>query len=140
MIVEDLITRSPVTVARTDSVAEAARSMKENDVGSVVVVETGAVVGILTDRDIALRLAAGDTPAETPVDEIMTLMPFCLRGSADIELCLEKMEAHGVRRIPVLDEGGELLGLVSLDDVLMHIGRMLGRAAALIRAEVAGVA
>ncbi|HKY60430.1 MAG TPA: CBS domain-containing protein [Gemmatimonadota bacterium] len=142
MIVEDLITRSPVTVGRTDSVAEAALHMKEGDVGSVVVVdEDGDIVGIVTDRDIATRLVAEDLPARTtPVNEIMTIMPLCVGRGLDIEQALKKMEVHGVRRIPVLDEGNELVGVVSLDDILIHLGKTFGVAAALVRAEVAGLA
>jgi CBS domain-containing protein len=141
MIVEDLITRSPVTVGRRDTVAEAALQMKEGDVGSVVVLdEAGDVVGIVTDRDIAIRLVAEELPAEaTPVDEIMTIMPFCIGRGLDVELALKKMEVHGVRRIPVLDEGNDLIGVISLDDILIHVGKTLGVAAALIRAEVAGL-
>ncbi|HET6342171.1 MAG TPA: CBS domain-containing protein [Gemmatimonadota bacterium] len=141
MIVEDLITRSPVTVGREDSVAEAALQMKEGDVGSVVVLgEAGDVVGIVTDRDIAIRLVAEELPAETtPVDEIMTIMPLCIERRMDVEQALKKMEIHGVRRIPVLDEGNELVGVVSLDDILIHLEKTLGVAAALIRAEVAGL-
>lgn len=141
MIVEDLITRSPVAITRGDSVAAAALKMKEGDVGSVVVLdEAGAVVGIVTDRDVAIRLVAEDLPAETTsVDEIMTLMPMCIRRSVDVEQALKKMEVHGVRRMPVLDEGDELLGVVSLDDILIHVGKTLGVATALIRAEVAGL-
>ena len=141
MIVEDLITRSPVTVGREDSVAEAALHMKEADVGSVVVLsEAGDVVGIVTDRDVAVRLVAEELPADTtPVDMIMTIMPLCIDRRMDVELALKKMEVHGVRRIPVLDEGNELLGVVSLDDILIHLGKTFGVAAALIRAEVAGL-
>ena len=141
MIVEDLITRSPVTVVRGDTVADAALHMKESDVGSVVVLdEAGDVVGIVTDRDIAVRLVAEELPAKTtPVDDIMTVMPFCIGRGMDIEHALKKMEVHGVRRIPVLDEKDELVGVVSLDDILIHLGRTFGVAASLVRAEVAGL-
>ena len=142
MIVEDLITRSPVTVTRGDSVVEAARHMRDSDVGSVVVVDDdGEVVGIVTDRDAAVRLVAEGLPAEsTPVEDIMTIAPLCVGRGLDIEQTLKKMEIHGVRRIPVLNEADDLIGVISLDDVLIHLGRTMGVAAALIRAEVAGLA
>jgi CBS domain-containing protein len=142
MIVEDLITRGPVTMPRGGSVVDAARHMRESDVGSVVVVDDeGGVVGIVTDRDIAVRLVAEDLPAEmTPVNDIMTVMPLCIERGLDIEQALKKMEIHGIRRIPVLDDNDDLIGVISLDDVLIHLGRTLGVAAALIRAEVAGFA
>ncbi|MEJ2152466.1 MAG: CBS domain-containing protein [Gemmatimonadota bacterium] len=59
--------------------------------------------------------------------------------NVDVEQCLERMETHGVRRIPIVDDEDELIGVVSLDDILIHLGRVLGTASALVRAEVAGV-
>lgn len=140
MMVQDLITRSPATVDQTSPVADAARVMRERDVGSVVVVEDGEIVGILTDRDIVMRLAVDDEAWGSSVESVMTVVPVCVRGEVDVEQCIERMEEHGVRRVPVLSEDGALLGVVSLDDILMHIGRLLGLAGAVIRAEVAGVA
>lgn len=140
MLIENLITRSAATVAQQDTVADAAQIMKDRDVGSVVVVEGKKVVGILTDRDIVLRLGAdGHGSLEAPVSSIMTRMPLCLSANVDVEQCLERMEAHSVRRVPILDDDDELIGVVSLDDILIHLGRVLGTASALVRAEVAGV-
>ncbi len=140
MLIENLITRSAATVGQNDTVADAAQIMKDRDVGSVVVVDRRKVVGILTDRDIVLRLGAdGHGSLEAPVSSVMTRMPLCLSANVDVEQCLERMEAHGVRRIPIVDDEDELIGVVSLDDILIHLGRVLGTASALVRAEVAGV-
>lgn len=140
MLIENLITRSAATVCQNDTVAHAAQIMKDRDVGSVVVVEDNKVVGILTDRDIVLRVGTdGHGSLEAPVSSVMTRMPLCLSANVDVEQCLERMEAHGVRRIPIVDDDDELIGVVSLDDILIHLGRVLGTASALVRAEVAGV-
>jgi CBS domain-containing protein len=140
MLIENLITRSAATVVENDTVADAAQIMKDRDVGSVVVVEGKKVVGILTDRDIVLRVGTdGHGSLETPVSSVMTRMPLCLSANVDVEQCLERMETHGVRRIPIVDDEDELIGVVSLDDILIHLGRVLGTASALVRAEVAGV-
>jgi CBS domain-containing protein len=140
MLIENLITRSAATVGQNDTVANAAQIMKDRDVGSVVVVDGRKVVGILTDRDIVLRLGAdGHGSLEAPVSSVMTRMPLCLSANVDVEQCLERMETHGVRRIPIVDDEDELIGVVSLDDILIHLGRVLGTASALVRAEVAGV-
>jgi CBS domain-containing protein len=140
MLIENLITRSSATVGQNDTVADAAQIMKDRDVGSVVVVDGGKVVGILTDRDIVLRVGTdGHGSLEAPVSSVMTRMPLCLSANVDVEQCLERMEAHGVRRIPIVDDDDELIGVVSLDDILIHLGRVLGTASALVRAEVAGV-
>lgn len=138
MSIEDLITRSPVTVTKGARLSEAARRMAEGDVGSVVVVvDQKEPIGVLTDRDIALHMAAGVEDAR--VEEVMTAHPVCVRRGTDVEQCIERMEAHEVRRILVLDEDGDLAGVVSLDDIVMHLSNTLGKLAGLIRAEVARV-
>lgn len=134
MLARDLITRPPVEIARGRRLSEAARQMEERNVGSVVVVDDGEPVGILTDRDIALHMAAGVDDA--PVDDLMTSKPVCVRGNVDVEYCLDKMEEHCVRRMLVLEDSDELQGVVSLDDILLHLSSELATAAALIRGEL----
>lgn len=138
MLLIDLVNRSPVTVSPVATVAEAARKMKERKVGSVIVVDEGAVIGILTDRDIAMSIAMGvfEGPDQR-VSKIMTRDPVSLASSEDVEHGLATMRAHRVRRMPVLNDDGELVGVVSLDDVLMQMGRSMGAAADLVREEVA---
>jgi CBS domain-containing protein len=117
--------------------SQAARRMGEADVGSVVVVDGNDPVGILTDRDIALCLARSvEDPA---VEEVMTRHPVSVERGTDVEQCIERMGSQEIRRILVLDESGELEGVVSLDDIVMHLSNTLEKAAALIRAEVARI-
>jgi CBS domain-containing protein len=138
MLIEDLITRAPVIVPEGSRISRVARRMAESDVGSVVVVADGKdPVGILTDRDIALHLA--DEIGDAPVESVMTPHPVTVERGTDVEQCIEKMGAHEVRRILVVDEDGELEGVVSLDDIVMHLSDTLEKAATLIRAEVARV-
>ena len=134
MLAQDLITRAPVLVHRTAPVAEAVRRMRDADVGSVVVVENGEPLGIVTDRDVALDLARG-VAGRRLVEEVMTPVPVSIPPEADVEMCLERMEENGVRRI-VIVEDSVIVGIVSLDDVLMHLGYLMGKASSLIRAEV----
>ena len=137
MLIEDLITRAPVTVPRGSRLSRAATQMREADVGSVVVMDGDDPVGILTDRDIALFLAEG---VEDPrVDDIMTAPPVAVERGTDVEQCIDRMGAQEIRRILVLDEGGRLEGVVSLDDIVMHLSNTLEKAATLIRAEVARI-
>lgn len=140
MILIDLVSRSPVTVRPEASVLEAARRMRERKVGSVIVVdEAGAVRGILTDRDIVMAIAAGRFRGpDQPVEEIMTREPVCLASHQPVERGLAAMRDCGVRRMPVLNDDGELVGVVSLDDIVMHMGRSMGTAADLVRKETAG--
>lgn len=103
MLAQDLITRPPVLVHREARLADAGRRMRDTDVGSVVVVENGEPVGILTDRDIALDLARGVGGGRL-VEDVMTPVPVSITSGADVELCLERMEENGVRRIVIVED------------------------------------
>lgn len=135
MLAQDLITRAPVLVRTGEPLEQAARRMRDSDVGSVVVMQGSEPVGILTDRDVAMLLAAG--VLDVPIEDVMTPRPVSIPARADVELCLERMETHAVRRILIM-ENGNLVGVVSLDDILMHLGYLMGKASSLIRAEVIG--
>lgn len=126
-------------VARADQpLAEAARTMLASHVGSIVAVDRGGgrPVGILTDRDIVrgqLRLGA-DLYCLTVAD-VMTRDPLTLAAATGVTEAIEAMNARGVRRAPVVDGGGNLLGMVTLDDLLPAVARELGELAALIGAQ-----
>lgn len=137
MLAQDLITRAPVTLEPGGKLSDAARRMREADVGSVVVVDRGGPVGVLTDRDAALALASG--VEDLLVTDVMTPFPVMIPATADVEQCLDRMESHGVRRILIMEDDERLVGVVSLDDVLMHLGYLMGKAAALVRTEVSSV-
>ena len=140
MLLMDLVNRAPVTVLPEASVLEAARAMRDRNVGSVIVYDEGAVVGIMTDRDVVLALADGRfVDGHQRVSDLMTRSPVCLESRDDVDTGLARMRKHRVRRMPVLNEQGELVGIVSLDDMLMHMGRTLGTAADLVEEEVAAV-
>jgi CBS domain-containing protein len=140
MILIDLVTRAAVAVRREAPVVEAARQMQQHNVGSVIVLdEIGSVVGILTDRDIVMKLAEGRfLDPDQRVEELMTRDPVCLQGALPIERGLAAMRTHKIRRVPVINDRGELVGVVSLDDILVQMGRSMGEAARLIEAEVVG--
>ena len=138
MLMIDLVSRPPVIVLPEATILEAARAMRDRNVGSVLVHEEGSVVGILTDRDIVMGLANGGfVKPQQCVRELMTRDPVCLSSRDDIETGLERMRQHRVRRMPVLNDRGELVGVVSLDDMFMHMRRTLSTAAELVEEEVA---
>jgi len=101
------------------SVHDCARMMAEADVGALPVGENGRVVGIITDRDIAVRVVAARRPHDTPVREVMT--KEVLYGSADQDLdqIAARMAEARVRRVPVLDRAQRLVGILSLGDVAL---------------------
>jgi len=132
--------REVVVVERAESVREAVRLMREQHVGSVVVVEKrgdqATPVGILTDRDIVIEVLAEDVDlAGVNIGDIMTAEPVTVQQSATLLESLEVMRKHGVRRLLVVDAKGHLLGVLAVDDVLELLGEQIGAVVALIGAE-----
>jgi CBS domain-containing protein len=103
-----------------ESVLEAARRMQERRVGTLVIVDDlGKPLGLLTDRDLALRVvAAGGDPRTTSVGAVMTEHPKTVSESTPIESALSLMRSGAFRRLPVVNDDGKLVGIVTLDDVL----------------------
>ena len=121
--IQDVMTPNPFLVSTETSVAEAARMMRQVDVGSLIVLEEGAVCGIVTDRDITIRAVAEERDGPTtPVGEVCSREPLTLSLGDSIEQAIEVMRTHSVRRLPVLDERGRPAGIVSLGDVAIERG------------------
>ena len=117
----DVMTRNPVSARPDDTVASVARLMKENDIGPVPIVDDNSskkLVGIVTDRDLAIKVvAAGHDPQTTTVKEVMTTHVVTCRDHDDIETALEAMSTQQLRRIPVVDDGNMLLGIIAQADI-----------------------
>ncbi len=133
MFLQESYRKEVTSLPRQATVSQAARLMSDTGVGCIVVVEEEDYpVGILTDRDLTLRvLAAGKSPEETAVEDIMTTPLVLAAHDESIEDIIEKMRADGIRRIP-LTEDGHLAGIVSLDEVLLTFANglhKLGKAA-----------
>ncbi|MDQ4040903.1 MAG: CBS domain-containing protein [Actinomycetota bacterium] len=118
--VNDVMTGDPRTVAPGDTIAEAARAMRESDAGDVLVVDQGRLSGIVTDRDIAIRAVAdGRDPNETPVSEVCTTDVHTLTPDQSVDDAIRLMREHNVRRIPVVQDGRPA-GVVSLGDLAIE--------------------
>lgn len=105
------------------SIDTAARLMRQQHTGDLVVVDESdggrEPIGMITDRDIVVQvIATGRDPASTKVVDVMTAPLVIASGSEDLDTALERMREQGVRRLPVVDDTGNLLGIVTLDDVL----------------------
>jgi len=128
------ISRTQVDAARVNDTAKAAgQRMLSRNVGSLVVVDENDIpLGVLTDRDLALRVVGrGLDPNCVEVAEIMTSGPVTIAGQRPIDEALAMMRRHGVRRLVVLDGEERLLGVVSLDDVLVHLAEEMHQASLL---------
>ena len=118
-----LMKAPPVTCAPTTSVREVCQMMGEHRVGCVVVVRDGEVIGIVTDRDVALRVVATGLSGDVEVEGVMTRNVASLTVDADIVTAEATMSRRDVRRLPIVDADGRLHGVISLDDIVRFIGR-----------------
>lgn len=106
------------TASADTTVADAARLMKQRNVGALMVVEAGTLLGIFTERDALFRvLAAGVDPATTPLGEVMTRHPRTIDARSGFTVALQMMHDGRFRHLPVV-EGGKLIGVVSVRDAL----------------------
>jgi CBS domain-containing protein len=117
MKVSEVMTREVQTIRPDQPVQEAASFMLSTDAGSIPVTEGDRLIGMITDRDIAVRGVAKGYGPETPVRELMTGDIICARIDDNIEDVATKMSEARVRRLPVIDSEEKLCGIVSLGDL-----------------------
>lgn len=127
--IREIMNHNVVTVRAGDSIMLAARLMAECDCGAVPVVNRdGVFVGMITDRDIAVRAVAhGDDPRQVRVDECMTDETFACHANDSVDECLRQMARHQIRRLPVVDDDGRVIGIISQGDIARHAGEHTGR-------------
>ena len=130
MKISEIMTKDPHSVSPDTPVSEAARMMKEEDVGLVPVVERvggaetrGRLVGVVTDRDIAIRAVAEGRAADAPVSEVMSGGVKTCSPDDSVEEAMDLMGREQVRRIPIVDERGSLVGVVAQADVVRMQGK-----------------
>lgn len=114
--VRDLLKGDPVTVDASATVEEAAKLMDEKDIGNVLVVENDEVQGIVTDRDIVVRVVAKGNGADASVREAATTDVEAIEPDTSIDDAIQKMEQANVRRLPVVDDG-KPIGVITLGDL-----------------------
>src|SRR5574342_631551 len=116
-----------ITASARMTVTEAARAMKQKNVGALIVVNAGRPLGVLTDRDIVLDVvAAGKDPDAVQVSEIMRKKPATLRDDLGLMDAARVFAKTAVRRLPVVDKTGRVTGILSLDDLMMLLGNEMG--------------
>ncbi len=137
MKVSEIMTKNPVCCWPSSSTLSAALLMQETDTGIVPVIQdpfTPRLVGVVTDRDLCLYVvAAGRNPASSWVDGCMRQDPICCTEQDDVSLALNLMKAHQVRRLPVVNEKHEVVGMLSLGDVVRKAGFEASVVAATLR-------
>jgi CBS domain-containing protein len=119
--VAEVMTTNPTKVSRHASASDVAKLMREDDIGAVPVVEDGRLVGIVTDRDLALRVvAAGRNPNTTCAEEIATTEPRAADRGESLDEAYVRMATWRVRRLPVVD-GERLVGMLTQADLVHEV-------------------
>ena len=115
--IQEAMTSNPTTVEPTTTAQEAARTMKSEDVGSLPIVEGQKLVGVITDRDLAIRIIAEAKGVDTPVAEIASKDVVTIDPQQSLEEAARLMASNQVRRLPVVEEDGKLVGILAQADV-----------------------
>ena len=125
MKIQDIMSAEPSTVTPDTPITEAARLMKEHNIGMLPVVESEGsrrLVGVVTDRDITIRHVAEGHLSDCPVREAMTDNVSTAKADENVERVMTLMAQEQVRRIPIVDERGDLVGVVSQADIVLESG------------------
>ena len=120
--IRDVMTGSPRTIDSAGSAVDAARLMRDEDVGLIPIVESDRLIGTVTDRDIAVRLVAeGKSPESTRVADIASRELVTIDPDQDVDEAMRLMSKHQVRRLPVVEEDGKFVGIVAQADIAKHV-------------------
>jgi CBS domain-containing protein len=122
MQIAEVMTPGPIACDSETTAAEAARLMWEGDCGVLPVVRDRKLIGVVTDRDLFIALATRDAkPSELSVGSVAREAPVTCTPRDDVNEVMAKMKAHRVRRLPVVDQDGMLVGIVSMNDLVLTI-------------------
>jgi len=118
--IRDIMTSSPITLDADSTVNEAAKAMRQHNIGDVIVLSNGQVKGIVTDRDLAVRvLAEGRSPGNTKLAEICSGDLVAVSPETDVDRVIQLVREHGIRRVPVV-QNGKAVGVVSIGDLAIE--------------------
>ncbi len=122
-----VMTKNPICCLPNDMAAKAAQLMKRENIGPIPVIEneeTRKLIGIVTDRDLALKIVAeGRDAKSTKVEAVMTRKVVTCRADDDLQIALDAMSEHQLRRIPIVDNDNKILGIISQADIATRVDR-----------------
>ena len=121
MQVNELIAGDVVSTEPGASIADAAKLMMSHETGSLAVIDDGELVGIVTERDVMEVVAEDGDPFSTTVDEVMTPNPDALEPDAEVAYAADWVLAAGYRHLPIKDDSGRLIGMLSIKDILWGV-------------------
>src|ERR1043165_911939 len=122
MKVKEVMTPNAKAIWLTGSLADASKLMWENDCGVLPIIKDGSkVIGLITDRDVCMAAAMRDRkPSGISVEEVMTGQVYAVNPEDNIDQALQLMQQHQIRRLPVINPEGELEGILSMNDIVLH--------------------
>lgn len=122
---QDVMTDNPVCCLPGDTAGQAARLMRREHLGSIPVISderTRSLIGIVTDRDLAIKVVAESRdPNHTQIFDVMTKAIVACRGADDVPTAIKAMREHQIRRVPIVDFDGRIIGIISHADVALRI-------------------
>jgi len=118
--IKDIMTGSPITLTADRPVTDAATAMKENGIGDVIVTSEGKMCGVVTDRDIVVRvIAQGREPQSTKLGDVCSRDVASVSPNDDVDRAIQIVRERAVRRVPVVD-GGKPVGIISIGDLAIE--------------------
>lgn len=132
----DAVHKPPMTIDAAATVTDAAQAMDRGAVGALVVTDGDRPVGIVTDRDLVVRGMARRTPSDARVDSVMSTDLVTMAPDVDVHDALAKFREHDIRRLPLVD-GGRVVGVLTVDDLIVDLARDLGSLLGPIAGQVA---
>lgn len=139
MLIRELMALDPICCSPETDVARVAKLMTDNECGAIAICDGTRVVGIVTDRDIVTRgVATGADPKTLPVADVMTRNLILVHDDDRVERAVHLMESRHIRRLPVIDEEEQIVGMISMTDMAEHLaerqaGELLREVSALPR-------
>ncbi len=137
MSLTTLMSKDITSLPLKATVSDAAKFMTDMNVGSVIVMEDDSPSGLVTDRDIVAKvIAQGKDPNTVKISEIMVSPVVTISEDKDIVDVTQLMSTHGIRRLPVVDTSGKVVGVISLDDILVLLGKEMQNIASALKIEL----
>lgn len=122
MKVKEIMSPKVITINKTESIADAARKMRDNDIGFLPVMAEGKVIGVVTDRDITCRGVTRERePKDVRISDVMSPDAVWCHANEEVSDAIRLMEGRQIRRLPVLDAQQSLVGMLSLGNVSTHV-------------------
>lgn len=122
-LVKEIMSNSVVSVDSSVSATDAAKMMEDSDVGAIIVLENGSPVGIVTDRDFAIKITAHSYPLDTPIRRMMSSPLISIDPDSDLWTASDLMSSRNVRKLPVIDDA-RIVGIIMSSDLVRYFASL----------------